>query len=253
MSDLTSWADQLGSSVSIAGVLCAMLYNSSIRKHSGAYFTASTACCRCACGERRVRPTTSIGTDTETDKAEVKRQDSRICICGAGPVEHQAAAPAVFSEPPVVRTRAQEKQRAVIEPLVARAKSRDSTRAAFHKVAKACSPPHKPELTRCCNKDRLLTWTIGVGLMVGSLLIALLLLVVVVYGGDRNAASAVTAAQPKKIAPTIESNWQPPLRKAHAQAHPSANTGMKPKDFGWDEENRTDSDRSPFSTTGERV
>ncbi|XP_075556648.1 uncharacterized protein LOC142588718 [Dermacentor variabilis] len=163
-----------------------------------------TAFCRCACGERRVRPTTSTGTDTETDQVEVKRQDSRICIGGAGPVENQAATPAVFSEPPVVRTRVDEKQRAVIEPPVSRAQSRDSTRAAFHKVAKACSRPRQPEVTRFCNKDRLLTWTIGAGLMVGSLLIALLLLVVVGYREERNDASKVPAAQPKKIAPTKE-------------------------------------------------
>nr|XP_054928032.1 uncharacterized protein LOC126534751 [Dermacentor andersoni] len=70
---------------------------------------ARTAFCRCACGERREIPTTSTGTDTETDQAEVKRQGSRICTGGAGPVEKQAATAAVFSEPPVGKSHPQKK------------------------------------------------------------------------------------------------------------------------------------------------
>ncbi|XP_049527511.1 uncharacterized protein LOC125947169 [Dermacentor silvarum] len=153
----------------------------------------------------------------------------------------------------VVRTRADEKQRAALEPPVTRAKSRHSTRAAFHKVVEACSRPQLPKASRWCSKDRLLTMTVGAGLMVGSLLIALLLLVVVGYREDRNGANVASATQAKNTAYTEERGWQPPLRKARAQVRPSANSGMKQKHLDWREVNRTNPEHWHFSTSGERA
>lgn len=204
-----------------------------------------TTCCRCACRARSGKPTTSTGTDTETDQAEVTGEDSRVCSCEAGPEDKQAEAYDLPAEPHVVRTRVPEDERAAFEPPVTRAKSRNAARDAFDKISEACGHPRFVDETVFCHRDRMLTMTVGGGLMVGSLLIAMLLLLVVGYR-DKNAASAATAVEEKK-ATLSKHDWQLPLRKAYAQVQPSKNVTVGGKPRQWHSKNNTDSEPSASS------